>query len=100
KPFHIPESFETLFEPEAGFIAPEKAILLYAGQAVKHGCTIHVREKVITWRKDGSGIIVNTNSDSYRCNKLIITAGAWAGNLVPGIASKIKITRQFVAWIK
>ncbi len=98
--FYVPDSFETLYEPEAGFIAPEKAIKLYAGQAVKHGCTIHVQEKVNTWRKEGSSIIVNTNADSYRCSKLIITAGAWSGNLVPGITGKIKITRQFVAWVK
>lgn len=98
--FHLPTGFETIFEPGAGFITPEKAILLYAGQAVKHGCSIHVREKAITWQKDGNSIIVKTNADVYRCSKLIITAGAWAGNLVPGIAGKIKITRQFVAWIK
>lgn len=98
--FHVPDSFETLYEPEAGFIVPEKAIKLYAGQAVKHGCTIHVKEKANTWRKEGSSIIVNTNADCYRCSKLIITAGAWSGNLVPGIAGKLKITRQFVAWVK
>lgn len=98
--FRIPGNFETVFEPEAGFIPPEKAIKLYAGQAVKHGAQIHVRERVVTWHKDGNIITVKTNGDTYQCSKLIITAGAWAGQLVPGIADKIRITRQFVAWVK
>ena len=98
--FNIPENFETLFEPEAGFITPEKAIKLYAGQAVKFGAEIHTHEKVIDWRKAGNRLVVNTNKKSYYCNKLIITAGAWSGNMIPRISGKIEVTRQFVAWIK
>ena len=99
-PFKFPENFEVLFEPEAGFIPPEKAIRLYAELAQKNGAVIHTNEKVIEWRKDGATIIVKTDKNSYRCNKLIITAGAWAGKMIPGFADKIKVTRQFVAWIK
>jgi sarcosine oxidase len=98
--FKFPESFEVLFEPEAGFIPPEKAIRLYASQAEKAGATIHANEKVIEWKKDGQSVVVKTNKNTYRCNKLIITAGAWAGKMIPGFANKIKVTRQFVAWIK
>ena len=100
--FTFPENFEILFEPEAGFIPPEKAIRLYASQAEKNGATIHSNEKVIEWKKDGkmASLIVKTNKNTYHCNKLIITAGAWAGKMIPGFANKIKVTRQFVAWIK
>jgi sarcosine oxidase len=99
-PFNIPNSFKTVFEPEAGFITPEKAIKLYAGQAVKHGAEIHPFEKVIDWKKTGDSIVVNTTKNSYQCNKLIITSGAWSGNMIPRISGKIEVTRQFVAWIK
>ena len=51
--FTFPENFEVLFEPEAGFIPPEKAIRLYASQAEKAGATIHSNEKVIEWKKEG-----------------------------------------------
>ena len=98
--FKFPDDFEILFEPEAGFITPEKAIRLYARQAKQNGATIQSNEKVIDWKKEGTGIIVRTDKDSYQCNKLIITAGAWAGKMIPGLADKIKVTRQFVAWIK
>ena len=98
--FEIPHDFETLFEPGAGFITPEKAIQLYAKQAIKKGAKIHTSEKVLGWKKDGNSVVVTTNKNVYRCNKLIITAGAWAKKMIPSISDKLKITRQFVAWIK
>src|SRR6187401_1128254 len=98
--FKFPDDFEILLEPEAGFITPEKAIRLYASQAKKNGATIHSNEKVIDWKKEGTNIVVKSDKDSYHCNKLIITAGAWAGKMIPGLADRIKVTRQFVAWIK
>jgi sarcosine oxidase len=105
--FRLPENFEVLFEPEAGFITPEKAIRLYAKQAKKNGATIYSDEKVIDWskctspeKKEGTNIVVKTGKNSYQCKKLIITAGAWAGKMIPGFSNKIKVTRQFVAWIK
>jgi sarcosine oxidase len=107
--FNFPGTFNVLLEPEAGFLPPEKAIRLYASEAKKKGATIHSNEKVIEWsayrripgeHKDGSGIVVKTDKLTYQCNKLVITAGAWAGKMIPSIANKIKVTRQFVAWIK
>ncbi len=98
--FTFPENLEVLFEPEAGFLPPEKAIRLYAKQAKKNGATVNINEKVIDWKKNGANIIVRTDKSSYQCNKLIITAGAWAGKMIPGFADKIKVTRQFIAWIK
>lgn len=98
--FSFPDHFEILFEPDAGFIPPEKAIRLYASEAIQYGATIHTHEKVTEWEKDGDSIIVNTDKDSYRCSQLIITAGAWAGKMIHGFANKIRVTRQFIAWIR
>jgi len=98
--FRIPVNFETLFEPKAGFLTPERAIRLYTQQAIKSGAKIHTGEKVVDWKKNGKGILVTTSKAIYHCDKLVITAGAWAGNMIPGYSNKIKVTRQFIAWIK
>jgi sarcosine oxidase len=97
--FKIPNDFETLYEPDAGFVTPEKAIRLYAERAIKNGAEIHTGEKVLTWKEDGSSVAVTTDKNVYRCSKLIITAGAWARKFIPALSGKLKITRQFVAWI-
>ena len=98
--FKFPEDFEILFEPEAGFLTPEISIRLYGKQAKHYGATIHTNEKVIEWKQEGDSVIIKTGKETYQCNKLVITAGAWAGKMIPGFSNKIKVTRQFVAWVK
>ena len=98
--FTIPRNFETLFEPDAGFVTPENAIRLYAQQALKQGAKIKTHEQILNWKKGGNSIAVTTNKNNYRCSKLIITAGAWARKMIPLLSGKLRITRQFVAWIK
>jgi sarcosine oxidase len=98
--FKFPKDFEILFEAEAGFITPEKAIKLYSQQAEKIGAEIHTNEKVVHWKKNKTDVIVTTEKNKYQCKKLVITAGAWIKKLVPELNNTIKITRQFVAWIK
>ena len=98
--FRIPGDFETLFEPEAGFITPEKAIKLYAGLADSYRATIHTGEQMISWKKTGDSITVQTDKDTYRCGQLIIAAGAWSAKLAPFFREAIKVTRQFVAWVR
>ncbi len=98
--FTIPGDFEILFEPNAGFVTPEKAIRLYTNQAIKNGAEILTQEKVLNWERDGNGLVVTTDKNIYRSDKLIITAGAWAGKMIPGLFDKIRITRQLIAWVK
>ena len=97
--FKIPDNYECLYEPDAGFLTPEKTIKLYAQLAKKNGAEIHTGEKVISWEKSGNGIIVKTGKNNYQCNKLVITAGAWSGKMIPGFQNKLKVTRQFIAWV-
>ncbi|MBL7738369.1 MAG: N-methyl-L-tryptophan oxidase [Chitinophagaceae bacterium] len=98
--FSIPGDFESLFEPEAGFITPEKVIKLYARLANSYGATIHIGEKAISWKKTGDSITVQTDKDIYHCGQLIISSGAWSGKLAPVFREAIKATRQFVAWVR
>jgi len=97
--FQIPEGYEVLFEPDAGFVTPERAVLLYVDQAIQAGALIHTKEKAISWMKEGEIITVTTNKETYTCKKLIITAGPWAGQLIPGFSKQLKVTRQVIAWV-
>lgn len=99
--FNLPQNFQRLEEPEAGFITPERSILLYVQQAVLNGAVIRTKEKVLEWKRDASGsVTVVTSNGTYKAGKLIITAGPWAGKMIPSLASKLTVTRQAVAWVK
>ena len=97
--FQIPEGYDVLLEPDAGFVTPERAILLYVEQAIRHGASIHTKEKTISWTKAGASIEVTTSKGIYSCKKLIITAGAWAGSMIPGFSDHLQVTRQVIAWV-
>jgi sarcosine oxidase len=99
--FKLPQNFQRLEEPEAGFITPERSILLNVQQAVLNGAVVRTKEKVLEWKRQTAGsITVVTNRGTYKAGKLVITAGPWAGKIIPSLASKLTITRQAVAWVK
>lgn len=97
--FDVPSDFDCLFEPNAGFVPPEKTIQLYGQLAVNYGATISTEEKVISWQEDGQSISVKTNKATYSCTKLVITAGPWTSKLVPELTNKLKVTRQIIGWL-
>ena len=94
-----PAHFQILYEPDAGFLTPEKAIALYASDAIKNNAVIRGREKVVEWKKENSVITVTTNKNIYQADRLVITAGAWSGKVVPSMPVVLKITKQIVGWI-
>ena len=98
--FNIPTSCENLFEPSAGFVTPERAILLYTDLAVQAGAEIHANEKVISWNNNGKVVKVQTDNATYKCSKLIITAGPWAGKLLPELQKSLTVTRQMIGWVE
>ena len=76
---HCPLHFQILFEPDAGFLTPEKAIALYVADAILHQADIRGREKVLGWKKENSAMTVITNRNTYQADRLIICSGAWSG---------------------
>ena len=98
--FEVPDSFEAMEESEAGFLCPERCILLMAQQAVKYGAVLKTREALINWTKQDDGVSVQTEKTTYQGNKMMLATGAWAGKLIPGLSSSLKVTRQVIAWFK
>jgi sarcosine oxidase len=97
--FALPSSYERLEEPDAGFLTPERCILLFTEQALRHGATVLTKTKVLDWTRDGRGIRVRTDRGEFSSRKLVITAGPWAGKMVPSLPTTLQVTRQVVAWI-
>ncbi|HVT85074.1 MAG TPA: N-methyl-L-tryptophan oxidase [Chitinophagaceae bacterium] len=96
---NVPDDYEKLFEPEAGFLSPEKAIILYAEQASIHGAVIKTKVKVLEWKQSNGTIEVKTSDGNFSAKKLVITAGPWAGKLIPGLSAELTVTRQILGWI-
>lgn len=98
--FNMPADYEWIYEPEAGFVETDKAILTYVDEAQKLGAEIHINEKVFGWEVNDEAVLVNTSKGTYTCKKIIVTAGPWSAKLMPTINDQLTITRQTLMWVK
>lgn len=99
KPFEIPDDFDIIFEPDAGFVTPESTIEAYVQESEKLGATILTNTPVLKWKQEGSKLRLITTRADYTADKLIITAGAWTSRMIPGLSARLKVTRQLLAWV-
>jgi sarcosine oxidase len=97
--FAVPDHWHAFFEPDSGFLLPERAISTYAKQALRHGAEIHGQEPVRHWRRDGSHYVVTTDCGQYAAERLIFCGGAWSGKLLADLGVPLKVTRQVLAWV-
>ncbi|HEX5025532.1 MAG TPA: N-methyl-L-tryptophan oxidase [Agriterribacter sp.] len=98
--FNCPMDYQVLFEPDAGFVTPEKVIALYLSDAVRHNADIRAREQVTGWKKEGTTISVTTTRNIFHADHLVITAGAWTQKIIPSLPATLKVTKQIVGWLK
>ncbi len=96
--FKVPEDFVALFEPVAGWLAPERVIAAQARLAFAKGATIRTSERVESWEADGSGVRVRTNTAEYRAQSLVIAAGVWSNRVIHDLGVAITPTRQVLGW--
>ncbi|HEY4289290.1 MAG TPA: N-methyl-L-tryptophan oxidase [Puia sp.] len=97
--FRAPEDTVGVLETEAGILLPEDCIRAFLSSAVQNGATLQTDEPVLAIQPENKGIItVTTNKGRYRTDKLILTAGAWTGALVPDLRLPLTVKRQVLFW--
>lgn len=96
--FTLPANAEIMFEPEAGFLYPDKAIEVMIALSIQAGATIRQQCPVLSWEADELGVKVFTEHETFTADKLIITAGPWAGAVIPRVQAHLQITQQTLAW--
>ncbi|HLG85190.1 MAG TPA: N-methyl-L-tryptophan oxidase [Bradyrhizobium sp.] len=91
-----------VFQPQGGLLASERAITAHVNAAMSHGADIHARERVLGWEAHpaGEGVVVSTDRARYEAGRLVITAGAWIGDLVPVARPLAVPERQVLAWLQ
>ena len=98
--FRVPEGTGGILEAEGGFLIPEKCILAHASGARAAGAELHEGEAVQAWESTGGGVTVRTDRGTYEAAKLVLTAGAWNGKLLPELAAQLKPERQVLGWLE
>src|SRR5512134_1399638 len=58
-----------VYQPDAGFLLPERCIVAHVESAQRLGAEIHAREKVLEWKAMRDGVAVETERAIYRARK-------------------------------
>jgi sarcosine oxidase len=100
--YRLPADQRAVFQPQGGLVASERAIVAHVGAAQAHGADIRARERVLGWAPDagGEGVTVTTDKGTYRAARLVLTVGAWSGEMAPSLARLAVPERQVLAWLQ
>jgi sarcosine oxidase len=98
--YRLPEGHFALYQEEGGFLLSERCIVAQVEAAQARGAEVRARERVLDWSADADGVEVRTDRGRYRAGSLVITAGAWASSLVPGLGERALPERQVLGWFQ
>jgi sarcosine oxidase len=99
--YRLPPAHRAVYQPDGGFIASERAIVSHARAAQSIGAEIHARERVLEWAPRGhNGVSVVTDKGRYHASRLVLTAGAWMGEIAPALKRVAIPERQVLAWLQ
>jgi sarcosine oxidase len=96
--FRVPTSCSAVFERRAGYLLVERCVIAHAEQAAALGAELHAGEVVRGWRAEGSGVVVETDRGTYTAGRLIISAGAWASQLMADLGIRFEVRRKPLYW--
>ena len=89
---------EAYFEPEAGYVHPERAVAAQLSLARRAGAELRLGETVLAWEASASGVVVNSTTSTLEARELVLCAGAWIAQLFPQGASLFVAYRQHMHW--
>jgi len=89
-----------VLEKQAGILFPEECVKANLTLADSNGADVKTNERVTAVAPDANGVTVTTTHRKYTADKLIVSAGAWLGNLLPDLQLPLTVERQVLFWFK
>ena len=99
--FRLPENqsqgLTGVFESRAGYLKVEECVAACLAEAQRHGAELLTNVEVHDWQA-GEDVTVRTSAGDFRANRLVITAGAWAGPLLHNLGVPLEVRRKPLMW--
>lgn len=92
--FAVPDGWEGVFEPDAGFVDPEATVRVMQRLARQAGAAL--RDEAVQSIEFGAEPVVSTARARYHPRRVILAAGPWAPELL-GERLPLTVTRKVVA---
>jgi sarcosine oxidase len=85
-----------VWDPEAGVVHPETAIVAAVAAAQEAGATVHTGTRVEAIELVEGGAVARTADRTFTVRQVVATAGAWLGKLVSGL--ELRPIRTQITW--
>lgn len=89
----LPEDLVAVYEPNAGVLDPEACIEAFQSVARGGGAVLRFNEPARRWAVEGSGVIVETDVGIDRADRLVLTPGPWAPQVLARLAVPLEVQR-------
>ncbi|XP_038069951.1 monomeric sarcosine oxidase-like [Patiria miniata] len=91
--FSASDNYRAVYQKDSGLVDAALANAVHTQLARKHGATILEETKVERFEKTKDGSYrVFTNRGTFRCRRLIITAGAWLKGVLSSVGVQLPLT--------
>lgn len=96
----LPEGFHACFEPTSGVLFSENCVKAFRQLAQEHGAALSVYTLVEDIAVNRDFVQIETSKGAYTAEKLIVTAGAWNGQILSKLKLDLSLQpkRQTVGW--
>lgn len=91
--FRLDEDMVGVYEARAGYVQPERSLAAHLALAANHGAELRFEEEVTSWSRSGDGVEVFTATGRYTADRLIITTGPWASELLTELELPLTVRR-------
>lgn len=97
---HLYDGMTATYERTAGFLRPEVAIAAHLEVAERMGATVERPAEVTGWFVDDYSAAVTTSDAAYTADRLILTAGPWASELLRPLNLPLQVVRIVNAYFE
>lgn len=94
--FAVPDDMVGIYQAEAGILNATECVKSMAALAAKHGACVKENCPVLVIEPAQGGVRIVTESGTYTCKKVIVSAGAWSQALLEplGVNLPLKVTKE------
>lgn len=96
--FVLPEGSEAVFEPDGGFLLVEECVRTYMQLASGLGARLEIGQSVKSWSCSDRRVEVRCERETFTAERLVVTAGAWAADLLKQIGVEFRVLRKHLHW--
>ena len=97
----LAETEAALYQPDMGFLRATACVRANVRLARALGADVRERTPVRDVTQRGDKAVVTTEAgEEYVCDRVLVTAGSWMGQLLASLRLPLRVTRQQVVYLK